>query len=1224
VTAQGRGGCKDRVTGAALIDPLTGLPYPCLELAGTINSGGIGQTELIVTLCDGWLYNGVTVPLARTSAPTCGGTPTPPPDVVIPKKPTITIFGGTYVYDALERPATGDQTNGAFTTTAGHRVAVVPPKAYGAGGTAEPLLPLPTVTYVDANNQPVTVPIAVGSYIATAYFPGNATYSPLIISAPITILSQVRSTPAVTVTGGIFRYDGQPHPATGVTTMDASSRAAIITPATVVYYNCPFNPAAGWNPATDAACTTTPPINTTTTKVSNVTPADGIPVLAYFPGNTMYAPAYAEARIAIWAPRPSVTTTTGFTVPYDGLPHPSTPTTRDATDNVNFPITPGLTVVSYTFNGASSGVPLNAGAYPVQAVFPGDNVHSGSTGTNTIIITPLTATIAMTAAAAACDSQPHGATGTVRSASGALLGTPAFMYSDAAGNVLPAPPTAAGVYTVLATLPPGLALNYRANPATVSTTLTITVQTATIRATGGTFVFDGAAHPASVTVTGAGLPAGTQPVITYTRNGVVTGTPTAVGVYTATASLPASVACVTATPATTTITITAPPAPAPEEACLVVDLREITYFKNSSVITSSDSSVRSKNGLSGGFKPSLWPYSATGGSDTTGSRGTLFRIYGFKATEVGVGIPDLDVPGKTYPVKEDTQIPGPGRFYVELNEPGGPVGGHPARVFICPSQLQANVIDQNVCRTSTGGGDDKDGKDSDGKDGDGKDGKDGGKDGSGSAGKDAVHASSYGDDGKDGKDSGSGDDGKDGKDGGGNDDSSCSNSDDVKDGKDGKDAGTDDGKDGKDGGSDAGKDGKDTHSSRSSADGKDGKDGKDSGGGDDGKDGKDGSDGGKDGGCTSCTQDDGVFTNSSVLTASEKNVPGIMLAHNASALTVPQRVRTELGQLGIPLQSPPGTPATRAAVDYIAVQHWGGGTATYREFVDVRVTFIDDSRTDRRQHYAAGLHTATNLNAASAFGCDYLDADPTNDTIRLNDNWDGTHVGDPNWGPACGALEPSQNQKKRETADVMYNTAQLLMSVNTDSDTVRLFFGELRALPAASAAPSVSGTFTTYTQGGWGASPSGNNPGALLASKFATVYPGGSVNIGGTNRLTFTSAGAIVTFLPQGGTPGVLTASATNPTSSSAGVFAGQVLALRLNVDFSTAGVTKVGLASKKIVSGKLAGATVAQVLTLANSVIGGSTAWLPAGVSLSDLNAVVDAINNNYDNGTPSKGYLQ
>jgi hypothetical protein len=32
----------------------------------------------------------------------------------------------------------------------------------------------------------------------------------------------------------------------------------------------------------------------------------------------------------------------------------------------------------------------------------------------------------------------------------------------------------------------------------------------------------------------------------------------------------------------------------------------------------------------------------------------------------------------------------------------------------------------------------------------------------------------------------------------------------------------------------------------------------------------------------------------------------------------------------------------------------------------------------------------------------------------------------------------------------------------------------------------------------------------------------------------------------------------------------------------------------------------------------------LPAGVSLSDLNAVVDAINNNYDNGTPSKGYLQ
>ena len=165
--------------------------------------------------------------------------------------------------------------------------------------------------------------------------------------------------------------------------------------------------------------------------------------------------------------------------------------------------------------------------------------------------------------------------------------------------------------------------------------------------------------------------------------------------------------------------------------------------------------------------------------------------------------------------------------------------------------------------------------------------------------------------------------------------------------------------------------------------------------------------------------------------------------------------------------------------------------------------------------------------------------------------------------------------------------------------------------------------FTTFTQGGWGSEPAGHNPGRLLANNFSRVYSSGSVAIGGTRTLTFTSASAIEAFLPQGGTPSTFAASATNSTSSAAGVFAGQVLALRLSVDFSTAGVTKAGLAGLKVKSGKLAGHTVAQVLQLANAVIGGNTAALPSGVSISDVNSVVDAINNNYDDGTTNNGYL-
>jgi hypothetical protein len=144
----------------------------------------------------------------------------------------------------------------------------------------------------------------------------------------------------------------------------------------------------------------------------------------------------------------------------------------------------------------------------------------------------------------------------------------------------------------------------------------------------------------------------------------------------------------------------------------------------------------------------------------------------------------------------------------------------------------------------------------------------------------------------------------------------------------------------------------------------------------------------------------------------------------------------------------------------------------------------------------------------------------------------------------------------------------------------------------------------------------------VLQANFARVYPGGSVSIGGTLKLTFTSAVAIEGFLPQGGTPSVLLMSASNPTSSAAGVLAGQALSLQLAVDFSNAGVTKAGLGALKVVSGKLAGQTVTQVLALANSVLGGGA--LPTGISISDLNSVLDSMNQNYDGGTVNKGYLQ
>ncbi|MBI5686429.1 MAG: hypothetical protein HZC54_15260 [Verrucomicrobia bacterium] len=165
------------------------------------------------------------------------------------------------------------------------------------------------------------------------------------------------------------------------------------------------------------------------------------------------------------------------------------------------------------------------------------------------------------------------------------------------------------------------------------------------------------------------------------------------------------------------------------------------------------------------------------------------------------------------------------------------------------------------------------------------------------------------------------------------------------------------------------------------------------------------------------------------------------------------------------------------------------------------------------------------------------------------------------------------------------------------------------------------GTFYSYTQGGWGATPRGNNPASILAASFAAVYPNDLV-LGSGCTLRFTSAAAVRAYLPAGGPPAALTASLVDPTSTSAGVFGGQVTALRINVDFSAAGVT-VGpggpVGAMRIVGTgtPLDNLTVAQALAIAEAALGDGL--LPAGMTLPNLNDLVTDLNEAFDNGIQS-----
>jgi len=164
--------------------------------------------------------------------------------------------------------------------------------------------------------------------------------------------------------------------------------------------------------------------------------------------------------------------------------------------------------------------------------------------------------------------------------------------------------------------------------------------------------------------------------------------------------------------------------------------------------------------------------------------------------------------------------------------------------------------------------------------------------------------------------------------------------------------------------------------------------------------------------------------------------------------------------------------------------------------------------------------------------------------------------------------------------------------------------------------PCVSEQLCTFTQGGWGAKPQGNNPGQLLKDNFTAISGGdNSITIGLPGRsITFTSASAIEDFLPQGGSPAVLPLGDLVDPTGSYGVLAGQVLALALNIGASDAGVLPAGLGSLKVCNTGTAfdGMSVYQVLALGNTALGGGS--LPSGVTLSSLNDLITNINEGFD----------
>jgi uncharacterized repeat protein (TIGR01451 family) len=200
---------------------------------------------------------------------------------------------------------------------------------------------------------------------------------------------------------------------------------------------------------------------------------------------------------------------------------------------------------------------------------------------------------------------------------------------------------------------------------------------------------------------------------------------------------------------------------------------------------------------------------------------------------------------------------------------------------------------------------------------------------------------------------------------------------------------------------------------------------------------------------------------------------------------------------------------------------------------------------------------------------------------------------------------------------VTNNTA----TAGNDSWTVKVHVGPLFGV----------GDFCTYTQGGWGSRPSGNNPGSILANNFDDVYLQGYVLVGytgtGGKSIRFTTAPFVDRYLPASGTPNKLTITYPNPTTTASGVFGGQVLALQLNVDFNAAGIIdgadgSIGGLRLCNTGTSLDGKTVNEILAAANRALGGGS--LPTGYTYSTLNDLVTHLNEAFDNCNVSTWALE
>ncbi len=173
----------------------------------------------------------------------------------------------------------------------------------------------------------------------------------------------------------------------------------------------------------------------------------------------------------------------------------------------------------------------------------------------------------------------------------------------------------------------------------------------------------------------------------------------------------------------------------------------------------------------------------------------------------------------------------------------------------------------------------------------------------------------------------------------------------------------------------------------------------------------------------------------------------------------------------------------------------------------------------------------------------------------------------------------------------------------------------------------------SYSQTSWGVKPPIGPPGSIVLAanpnggeNFDFVYPAG-LTVGlppPYKRAIFDSGDAVITYMPQPGTPAAFDSNLLDPggpgQSTSSGVFGGQIAAMSLNIDFADAGFTHGTAATAYgdlrvcglTATPDLDGLTIRQLRTVMNTAVAGA----PTTDSIQALSDLLMLVNGGFEGG--------